>query len=78
MMMAKMHENMSKHFCHKDDVNDIISDINYVDFTSEPEKLEKLNEEAGLSFKQNTPEHLRGLKDFEIEFVLSQKKRRRA
>jgi len=74
MMIAKMQEGTREHFCHKDDINDIISDINYVDFTSEA----WLSEEAGLSFKQNTPEHLRGLKDYEIEFVLCQKKRRRA
>ena len=64
MMTAKMHEEVRKHFCQEDDVD-------Y--FTSEPEKL---SEAAGLSFEQNTPSHLRGLKDYEIEFLLNTKKRK--
>ena len=61
--MAEMQEEMRKHFCHEDNV----------DFTSEPEEL---SEAAGLSFEQNTPTHLRGLKDYEIEFLLNTKKRK--
>ena len=73
-----MREEIRKHFCQED--NDYIDYFRnssnefldqqsmIVDFTSKPEEL---SEEAGLSFKQNTPSHLRGLKDYEIDFLLN-------
>ena len=65
MMAAKVCEGYDKHFCREV----------YVDnFTSKPEAW---SEAAGLSF-ENVPQHLRGLKDFEIELLLSQKQRRRS
>ncbi|MBW2990303.1 hypothetical protein KY348_01215 [Candidatus Woesearchaeota archaeon] len=60
--MAKMRGGMRKHFCQEEE----LTDIDY--FTSQNKSL---NEAAGLSFEQNTPSHLRGLKDFEIEFLLN-------
>lgn len=68
MMMAKLREERKKHFCHEEKI-----DYNKY-FTSEPENL---SEAAGLSFEQNLPSHLRGLKDYEIELLLLKKGRTR-
>ena len=75
--MARIHGNAHEHAYGYDEVFiNKAGDVNNVDcFTSEPEEL---SEAAGLSFEQNTPEHLRGLKDYEVEFVLCQKKKRRS
>ena len=64
-MLAKVQEGKRKHFCHEEK-------IDHVGFTSEPEKM---SEAAGLSFEQQIPTHLRGLKDYEIELLLNKKKK---
>ena len=77
-MLAEVREEKRRHFCHEEKLSDdehfrnslhefLDQQSMIVDFTSEPEKL---SEAAGLSFEQHTPKHLRGLKDFEIEFLL--------
>nr|MCK4929585.1 hypothetical protein [Nanoarchaeota archaeon] len=64
--MAKMQKEMRKHFCHEDDTD-------Y--FTSEPENMSGA---TGLFFEQNPPKHLCGLKDFELEFLLTSRNKRKA
>lgn len=68
MIMAKVHEERRKHFCHEEELSDVEN------FTSDNKGL---IEAAGLSFEQNTPSHLRGLKDYEIELLLLKRSRRR-
>lgn len=72
-MMARMQGEMRKHFCHEEELTETDHfDFNHFDsITSEKTGL---SEEAGLSFEQNTPSHLRGLKDYELEFLLTRRR----
>lgn len=83
MMMAKMQKGPNKHFCHEDDTDYFRNSCNefldqqsmIVDFTSEPENMSGA---TGLFFEQNPPKHLCGLKDFELEFLLTSRNKRKA
>lgn len=68
-MMAKMRGEMRKHFCQEEE----LTDVDHVDYYTSENK--GLGEAAGLSFEQNTPSHLRGLKDYELDFLLRRRKR---